>query len=1245
VATRASTSGKLSPSDSFPQSSYVRWTTQQYTDCCKLISTRLYHNIPASGSGSSGTNYDQTDFGYDTLDRQNRVETPGGTITFTVFDARSLPASVYVGTDDTGATDSDPTGGGAAGNNMVIVTANEYDGGNDGGDGNLTKVTESVNASTTRVTSFGYDWRDRQTSIDGEIDFYQKTYYDNLDRVTKVERYDTTSSGNLIGRQETKFDDLSRTYESVNYGVNPSTGSVGNSLTDETWYDAAGNVLKQAPSGSKLFTKSVYDGLNRETKSYVGYDVSETSYAEAGTITGDTILEQTETTYDDASNVIQTTTRQRYHNATGTGELKGPTGTEPKARVTYVASWPDGVGRDRASADYGTNGGISLSRPSTIPSRADTVLVSSNEYDDTGELESSTDPAGMQTKFEYDDAGRQTKTIENYQPAGSSSSSSSSSSSGDPCPPSDDTNRTTVTTYNADGNTATLTAWNADTGNQTTTYVYGTTLTDSDVAASTLLRRVKYPDSTGDSDSVEYEYNRQAEHRELKDQRGCIHTFDFDKLGRLTEDRVTTLGTGVDGAVRRLSASYEVRGLPDQFTSHDNATVNSGTVVNQLQFTHNDFGQTTTSYQAHGGAVNTSISPKVQYGYANGSANTIRPTWLRYPDGRIINYDYGTSGGNDDAASRIKSLKDGPLPLVDYQYLGLSSIVEVDYTVPDVRYRLYDGAASGNIYTGLDRFGRVIDSHWYDYGASTDAARIKYGYDRASNRIWREDTVADAQSKPFDELYQHDGLHRLKDMQRGTLNSQHSTINSLQFQQCWSLDETGNWSGFRSDDDGTSGWNLVQNRTSNTVNEITNITETTGPSWTTPAYDPAGNMTTVPQPADPTTSYTATYDAWNRLVKLIDGANTVQENEYDPRKFRTVRKDFAAGALNETRHFYYTNGWQSIEERVDISTDPERQHIWGLRYIDDLVLRDRDTTGNGTLDERLYCLQDANWNVTAVTDENGDVQERYAYSAYGVPSFLSPTFAARNSSNFNWDTLYAGYEWNAVSNLYAVRYRFYHSLLGVWAQQDPFGYEGGVNLYRYVNSAPTNITDPLGLLPPPSRGILIRQHIQADLAEFCKDLAQKIRNYEKEIEKRVRGLREDRLKLPESCPGDTTKPRLSKRGHRRLLKDVEKRLIDALEKYFSKCGGDDPRVKPDPIIPYPPPIPIVIPRTPPVTRPPRVPKPRVPKPRVPKPSAGIRFLRAAKLVSAVFLAFIVPLGKYDHHFTDPNDPLAGRRGA
>ena len=37
-------------------------------------------------------------------------------------------------------------------------------------------------------------------------------------------------------------------------------------------------------------------------------------------------------------------------------------------------------------------------------------------------------------------------------------------------------------------------------------------------------------------------------------------------------------------------------------------------------------------------------------------------------------------------------------------------------------------------------FGRVVDQLWYDYGASANRDQFTYGYDRASNRLYRENT-------------------------------------------------------------------------------------------------------------------------------------------------------------------------------------------------------------------------------------------------------------------------------------------------------------------------------------------------------------------------------------------------------------------------------------------------------------------------------------------------------------------------
>src|SRR4029453_7908253 len=159
-----------------------------------------------------------------------------------------------------------------------------------------------------------------------------------------------------------------------------------------------------------------------------------------------------------------------------------------------------------------------------------------------------------------------------------------------------------------------------------------------------------------------------------------------------------------------------------------------------------------------------------------------------------------------------------------------------------------------------------------------------------------------------------------------------------------------------------------------------------------------------PQPAAPASGYIATYDPWNRLVKLVAGSNTVAEYAYDGQKWRTVAKNYTGGSLTETRHYFYANDWQAVEERLGTSTNAERQFVWGLPYIDNLVLRDRDTSApaDGTLDERLYAMQDPNWNVLAIANASGAIKERYAYDAYGKPTLFDASYGSRSSSSYAW---------------------------------------------------------------------------------------------------------------------------------------------------------------------------------------------------------------------------------------------------
>ncbi len=404
-----------------------------------------------------------------------------------------------------------------------------------------------------------------------------------------------------------------------------------------------------------------------------------------------------------------------------------------------------------------------------------------------------------------------------------------------------------------------------------------------------------------------YLVNRQRQVKQLADQNGTVHAFDFDLLGRPTFDRVTTMGSGIDATVQRVGATYEVRGLLQNVTSYSNPTVGTGSVVNDVPRLYDSFEKVTTEYQEHSGAVNPSTSVNVQYQYADGSANTIRATAIVYPNGRVLNYSYGASGGIDDALSRIASLidDDGTTHLVDYTRIGHDAFVQSASPEPQIAWSLINGTGA-DPYSGLDRFNRVVDNRWYNTSTGDDLDRIQHGYDRASSRLWRKNTVAEAAGVYLDELYAYDGLYRLNQLDRGQLNGTSTGIVSgtEDFKQAWNLDPTGNWAAFDQADTGGS-WTLTQTRESNAVNEITAIS---GGGWIVPDYDAAGNMTAMPQPSAPTSRYTGTYDAWNRLVNLMDGPTAIGQDTYDGSNRRA--SNVMSGS---TRHFFYSTEWQVLE--------------------------------------------------------------------------------------------------------------------------------------------------------------------------------------------------------------------------------------------------------------------------------------------------------------------------------------------
>ena len=580
--------------------------------------------LGSSSNDSSSGNYHKTTSGYDGYGRLTRTVDPTGTITRTVYDAEGRVSSTWVGTSDTVTGTWSPSNAGA----MTKTAAYFYDNYTGSaavvGDGNITRTVQYPGGSADpRVTEYFYDWRDRlvaaksgvklssgsentsgeDTSTHRLITYYT---YDNLGEVTQQDTYAADqvgisfsggvpvapSSSDLRARSTTSYDDQGRIYRTSVFAVNPSSGAVStSSLNTNTFYDHRGDVIETAAPGAAV-QKFAYDGAGRLAEQYSTNGGGDSGWSDAGNVTGDIVLSSTANTYDATGNVIFQVSKERFHDdsSSATGEL-GDVSTGPNARVSYQAFYYDPADRQTDAADVGTNGGSSYTRPGSVPSRSDTVHVTSTAYDAAGNVQSITDPRGIITQYAYDLAGRQTTVIDAYD-AGINSGL-----------PYGSNNQTTTYTYDGVDHVLTMTAvMPSGTDSQTTQYVYGvTTSGGSDVDSNDLLATIEYPNpstgaaSTSSSGQSSYSYDALGDATSFTDRNGSTHTYAYDVLGRKTLDSVTSLGSGVDGTIRALGYNFDSAGLPFQFTSYSDAA--GTTVVNQVEKRDNGLGQIASEIQ------------------------------------------------------------------------------------------------------------------------------------------------------------------------------------------------------------------------------------------------------------------------------------------------------------------------------------------------------------------------------------------------------------------------------------------------------------------------------------------------------------------------------------------------------------------------------------------------------------------------------------------------------------------------
>jgi len=448
-------------------------------------------------------------------------------------------------------------------------------------------------------------------------------------------------------------------------------------------------------------------------------------------------------------------------------------------------------------------------------------------------------------------------------------------------------------------------------------------------------------------------------------------------------------------------------------------------------------------------------------------SNTARRTAITYPDGRVVNLGYGASGSIEDAFGLVKTIgiEGESGDKVDYTRVGLGRFVTIAYPEPDVEMSMIRPGGgsegdSGDPYDGFDRFNRVQQMRWQGTATGTPIDAWKWGFNEGSNRTWKKNLVA---ASGQDEAYVYDGLSQVIRDAVGTLNTNRTAIGGIPGEEAdFTYDPTGNWLAYRKNEDGSP--ILEQSRSNNKDNQLTKID---GSSQGI-EFDRAGNSTKLRPGAEGDWSkhFIPVWDAWNRLVEVkTENGATVQKNTYDGLS-RRITKESGGTVV----HTYWSDRWKPVEERIETATTAARQYLWGERpgHRDELILRDRDTNENGTLDERLYATMDY-FNGTSILDTSGNVLERYAYAAFGPRRVMAADFTSRTSSLYDWGFGFQGQFRDAETGWYNYGYRYYVPDLGRWINRDPIGEDGGVNLYVLLANNAVNALDYLGLQQEPGQ--------------------------------------------------------------------------------------------------------------------------------------------------------------------------------